>query len=395
MGRPLTIAMVAGESSGDSLGAGLIRALRRCAPETRFVGIAGPKMQDAGCRSLYPLERLSVLGLFETFGRYPELLRLRSRLVKQWLSTPPDLFIGIDAPDFNLRLEERLRAGGVKTVHYASPQVWAWRRYRVKKMMRAVDLLLVLFPFELDFYREHNVPVEYIGHPFADDIPMDIDREAAREALQLTGPSGVVALLPGSRRSEVHRLSPVMIDTARWLVARRPDTHFLVPLANPRARAVFEEALSEHPVEARFTLLKGDARSAMAAADAVLLASGTATLEGLLLKRPMVITYRMNRVTYLIADVWLRLNIDHVGLPNLLAGRALVPECLQDDAVAEKLGPPLLRYLEHPSELAGMYEEYREIHRALRCGANARAARAVLGLLDRGVARDAPDRGSR
>lgn len=383
MGRPLTIALVAGESSGDSLGAALVGALRASLPDAQFVGIAGPKMQAAGCRSLYPLERLSVLGLFETFGRYPELLRLRSRLVKQWLSTPPDLFIGIDAPDFNLTLEERLRAGGVKTVHYASPQVWAWRRYRVKKIMRAVDLLLVLFPFEVDFYREHRVPVEYVGHPFADDIPLDIDRDAAREKLRLPARDSVIALLPGSRRSEVKRLAPAMIDTAKWLSARRPSMQFVVPLANQRVRAVFERSLSEDPGTTAFTLFDGASRTAMAAADAVLLASGSATLEALLLKRPMVITYKMNPVTYMIATVWLRRNIEHVGLPNLLARRALVPECLQHDAVAEKLGPPLLDYLERPCALNDLYTEYRAMHQLLRRDATGRAARAVLTLLER------------
>ncbi len=383
MGRPLTIAMVAGESSGDSLGAGLIKALRTHLPETRFVGIAGPKMQEAGCESLYPLERLSVLGLFETFGRYPELLGLRSRLARQWLDKPPDLFIGIDAPDFNLTLEARLRASGIKTVHYASPQVWAWRRYRVKKIMRAVDLLLVLFPFEVDFYHKHGVPVEFVGHPFADEIPLDVDRDAAREELGLSTCSSLVALLPGSRRSEVKRLAPLMIDTAKWLLARRADIHFVVPLANARARAVFEEELAPVREKTAFTLLDGGSRTAMAAADAVALASGTATLEALLLKRPMVITYMMNPVTYMIATVWLRRNIEHVGLPNLLARRALVPECLQHDAVAQKLGSHLLGYLERTSELDDLYAQYRSMHQTLRRDASTRAAGAVLELLER------------
>jgi lipid-A-disaccharide synthase len=374
----LRLAVVAGELSGDLLGAGLLRALRARLGGLECEGVCGPGLEEAGCSGLYPMERLSVVGLVEGLRRVPELLPARRRLVARWASQPPDVFVGVDAPDFNLGLERRLRARGVPTVHYVSPSVWAWRRYRMRKVARAVDRLLVLFPFEADFYERHGVPVRYVGHPLADRIPLEPDVAQARRELGL--PDGEwVALLPGSRVSEVARLAGPLVGAAHWLHARRPGLGFLVPAASAETRAVLQEALQGQDLPLR--VFDGQSRTVMAAADAVLLASGTATLEALLLKRPMVVTYRLSPVTYAIAKRLVR--VRHVALPNLLAGRDLVPELLQDRATPEGLGAAVLRYLEEPAAVAALQASFREIHQALRRGADDRAAEAVLELLHR------------
>lgn len=375
---PLRLAVVAGELSGDLLGAGLVRALRARVAGLECEGICGPGLEEAGCWGLYPMERLSVVGLVEGLRRAPELLPARRRLAERWRASPPNVFVGVDAPDFNLALERRLRARGVPTVHYVSPSVWAWRRYRVRKVARAVDRLLVLFPFEADFYDRHGVPVRYVGHPVADRIPMEPEVFQARQALGLPEGGEWVALLPGSRVGEVARLAGPLLGAAQWLCARRPGLGFLVPAASPETRALIEKALRGRDLPLR--LFDGQSRTLMAAADVVLLASGTATLEALLLKRPMVVTYRLSPLTYALARRLVR--VRHVALPNLLAGRELVPELLQDRATPEALGAAVLRYLETPGAVAALQDSFREIHRALRRGADERAAEAVLELLD-------------
>ncbi|MCU0936463.1 MAG: lipid-A-disaccharide synthase [Gammaproteobacteria bacterium] len=377
----MRLAVVAGELSGDLLGAGLVRALRARVAGLECEGVCGPGLEDAGCTGLYPMQRLSVVGLVEGLRRVPELLPARRRLVARWGSQPPDVFVGIDAPDFNLGLERRLRARGVPTVHYVSPSVWAWRRYRVRKVARSVDRLLVLFPFEADFYALHGVPARFVGHPLADRIPMEPDVGAARRALGLPEGGEWVALLPGSRVGEVARLAGPLIGAAHWLRERRPGVGFLVPAASPETRAAFEAALGGRGQDLPLRLFDGRGHTVMAAADVVLLASGTATLEALLLKRPMVVTYRLSALTYALAKRLVR--VPHVGLPNLLAGRELVPELLQDRATPEGLGTAVLRYLEAPSAVAALQESFRDIHQALRRGADDRAAEAVLELLDR------------
>ena len=296
----MRVALVAGELSGDRLGAGLIRALRERSPHARFEGIAGPAMVEEGCRCLYPMERLSVAGLVEAVPRYFALLPVRNRLARAWIADPPDVFVGVDAPDFNLALEVRLRRAGIRTVHYVSPSVWAWRRYRVRKIARAADLLLALFPFEPDFYADHGVRATFVGHPTADAIPSPPDREAARRHLDLPRHGDVVALLPGSRRSELSQLTGPMVEAALWLAARREGIRFVVPIASPSLRRHFEDVLEERGRGLDIRMLDGDSWSAMSAADAVLLASGTATLEALLHRRPMVITYRTLAVTWAI-----------------------------------------------------------------------------------------------
>ncbi len=375
----MRIAIIAGESSGDLLGAGLIRAVTARYPQARFEGIAGPRMIAAGCEALYPMERLAVIGLLEALRRYRELRGVRRSLARRFIDDPPDLFVGVDAPDFNLSLELALRRAGISTVHYASPQVWAWRRYRLPKIRRAVDMMLTLFPFEEKFFREHGVTARFVGHPLADIIPESPDQAAARAELGLAPGAEIVAILPGSRLSEVSLLAEPMVRAALWLLGRRPGVRFVVPLVDERVRDRFETALSACGDCPEMRLLAGDARTAMAAADAVLLASGTASLEALLLKRPMVITYRLGRLSWWIANIVVK--VPFAGLPNLLAGKALVPELLQDDAQPEKLGAALLRILEDPKHAGALKEEFRRIHGLLRTQADERAADAVLEVM--------------
>ena len=358
------------------LASGLIEAIRARVPEARFEGIAGPRMMAAGCETLYPMERLSVMGLFEVVGRYLELVPVRRRLARRFTGDPPDAFIGVDAPDFNLPLELALRRAGVRTVHFVSPSVWAWRRYRLGKIARAVDMMLALFPFEPPFYDARSIPVRFVGHPLADEIAMRTCRDTARARLNLDPGARVVALLPGSRMSELRRLAGPLARTARWVHQRRPEVRFVAPLVDRPTRELFLRALAEHAPGIRCDLLLGASRDAMAASDVVLLASGTATLEALLLKRPMVITYRTMHLTWLLGRAML--HVDHVGLPNLLAGARLVPELLQDDATPERLGAALLDRLDHPGRQRRVIEEFDRIHRALRNDAFEKAAEAVL-----------------
>ncbi len=377
----LRIGIVAGEESGDLLGAGLLRALKARHPDLEAEGIAGPRMQAEGCECLYPMERLSVMGLFESFGRYPELIRQRRRLAAYFRAAPPDVFIGIDAPDYNLGLEGWLKSAGIPTVHYVSPSVWAWRSYRVKKIKRAVDRMLTLFPFEADFYRAHGVPVSFVGHPLADSLPAEPDRDAARVALGLHPRHEIVALLPGSRVSELRFLADLMVETARWLLGRRPGLHFLVPLANGPTRALFDETLARTGQGLPITLVQGRSQEAMSAADVVLVASGTAALEAMLLSRPMVVTYKITDLSYFILRRLVK--VRQYSLPNLLAGRALVPELIQNAAVPERLGAAVLRYLEHPDLCREAQAEFQRLGAQLRRNASEGAAEAVLELVRR------------
>ncbi|MGB5063831.1 MAG: lipid-A-disaccharide synthase [Candidatus Competibacter sp.] len=375
------IALVAGELSGDLLGAGLIAALKARYPHARFSGIGGPGMIEQGLRSLAPLERLAVMGLVEVLRHLPELLRIRRRLYQAWLADPPAVFIGIDAPDFNLGLERRLRVRGIPTVHYVSPSVWAWRPWRVRKIARSVNLMLTLLPFEAAFYQRHGVPVRFVGHPLADSISPHNDPLLARQLLHLEVPAEarIVALLPGSREGEVGRLGPLLLDTAAWLWARRPELCFLLPAATPKLFEVLAAMWAERAPALPLTMVQGRSREAMAAADVVLLASGTATLEAMLLKRPMVVAYRVAPVTAWIAR-WL-LTISHFALPNLLAGRELVPEFVQDAATVENLGPAALRWLDDVTARTRLVAEFDALHGRLRCDASRQAAAAVAELL--------------
>ena len=377
----MRLAIVAGESSGDQLAAGLVAALRDAGVDPTVEGIFGPETEALGFESGYPMERLSVMGLFESFGRYPELIPQRARMAEAWLRNPPDVFVGVDAPDYNLSLELKLRRAGIRTVHYVSPSVWAWRRYRIRKIARAVDRMLTLFPFEADFYRDAGVPVSFVGHPLADRIPLQPDRSGARRELGLDEAETVVALLPGSRTSEVSFLAAPLLDTALWLQRRRPHLRFVVPLVNDVTQACFDGALQRRHRGLDLVRTRGHARGVMAAADCALLASGTATLEAMLLKCPMVITYRTTEATYRIMKAMF--HVQHVGLPNLLAGRGLVPELLQAQALPERLGPAVLTLLEDTRARRELKRVFTAMHEALRGGASAAAAKAVLEVAGR------------
>jgi lipid-A-disaccharide synthase len=376
MTAPLCVALVAGEASGDILGAGLMRALKVRHPGVRFIGVGGPLMEAQGLQSYFPMERLAVMGLVEVLGRLRELLARRKLLIQTLIEARPDVFIGIDAPDFTLAIEARLHREGIKAVHYVSPSVWAWRQKRVLKIREGCDLMLTLFPFEARFYEEQGVPVRFVGHSLADQIPLQADRAQARHTLGLPLEGPVVALMPGSRGGEVRRLGALFFETAERLLAARPGLRFVVPCASPQRRVQLEEALAGRALPV--TLLDGQSHQALAACDAVLIASGTATLEALLYKRPMVVAYRLAPLTW-----WMlkrMVTSPYVSLPNLLAQRALVPEVLQDAATPQALADALLPLLDHPEvQTAG----FDAIHRTLRQDASNQAAEAVLQLLAR------------
>ena len=382
----LRVGIVANEVSGDILGAALISELRTLVPEASFIGVAGPRMLESGCETLFPMERLSVMGLTEVLGHLPELLRLRGELVRHFSADPPDVFIGVDAPDFNLGLERRLRVRGIPTVHLVSPTVWAWRPGRVKGIRRAVDLMLCVFPFEESFLREHGVPARFVGHPLADQIPLEVDQEAARAELGLPREGPLIAILPGSRASEMERLAVPFIASALQCLESRPDLRFVVPLVNARLRAYFESELERLAPALPVTLVEGRSRSVIAAADCVLTASGTATLETLLLKRPMVVGYRVHPLTYHLVKGLGLIKVPHVAMANLLAGRELAPEFLQDHCRAELLAPALLDLLDDPQRRSAIAAEYARIHAGMRHNAAREAALAVLGLIGRAPA---------
>ena len=374
MSRPLTVALVAGEASGDILGAGLMQALKARHSDVRFIGIGGPRMEAQGLRSYFPLERLAVMGLVEVLCRLPELLARRKRLLKTFLDVRPDVFIGIDAPDFNLDLALKLRRNGIKTVHYVSPSVWAWRQNRVLKIRDACDLMLTLFPFEAKFYDAHQVAVRFVGHPLADAIPLVPDRAAARAELKLPQDGLVVALMPGSRGGEVGRLGPLFLAAAERLRSMRPGIRFVVPCASPERRAQLEQILAGRDLP--LTLLDGQSHTALAACNAVLIASGTATLEALLYKRPMVVAYSVAPLTFRILKRMVK--SPYVALPNLLAQRLLVPELLQDAATPDAMARLLSPLLDNGDVQT---EGFDAIHRTLRCDASSQAASAVLELV--------------
>ncbi|WP_426099567.1 MULTISPECIES: lipid-A-disaccharide synthase [unclassified Pseudomonas] len=369
----LRIALVAGEASGDILGAGLMRALKAQHSAVEFIGVGGPLMQAEGLTSYFPMERLSVMGLVEVLGRLRELLARRKLLIQTLIEEKPDVFIGIDAPDFTLNIELRLRQAGIKTVHYVSPSVWAWRQKRVLKIREGCDLMLTLLPFEARFYEEKGVPVRFVGHTLADTIPLHADRAAARADLGL--PDGpLVALMPGSRGGEVGRLGALFFDAAERLQALKPGVRFVLPCASPQRRAQIETLLQGRNLP--LTLLDGQSHLALAACDAVLIASGTATLEALLYKRPMVVAYRLAPLTFWILKRMVK--SPYISLPNLLAERLLVPELLQDDATPEALAQTLLPLIDGGEEQTRGFDA---IHRTLRRDASNQAADAVLTLI--------------
>tara|TARA_R110000751_G_scaffold110576_1_gene208254 strand:- start:4375 stop:5544 length:1170 start_codon:yes stop_codon:yes gene_type:complete len=377
--KPLCIALVAGEASGDTLGAGLIKALKLRFPQARFIGIGGPRMLAEGMQSQVPMERLSVMGLVEVLGRLRELLRIRRELVSYLKGECPDVFIGIDAPDFTLNVEQQLRDAGFATVHYVSPSVWAWREKRVLGIQKSTDLMLTLFPFEEDVYRRHGVSVRCVGHTLADQIPLQPDRQAARDVLGLPGNKRIVALLPGSRNGELRKLGLLFLQTAAWCLQREPELLFIMPCASVERRLQMDAILAESGLELPLTLFDGQAHEVLAASDAVLIASGTATLEAMLFKRPMVVAYRMAGLTFKILKRLVK--VGFVSLPNLLAGREVAPEFLQDAATPEAMGAALLERLLPTQEREATQEVFIELHHSLRRDADQAAADAIADLL--------------
>jgi lipid-A-disaccharide synthase len=374
------ICMVAGELSGDNLAAALIRELKLRRPQLRYAGIAGPAMVAAGCTAWEDSESLAVMGLFEVIGHLPRLLALRRRFLTRARAEGVRLFVGVDAPDFNLTLAGPLRALGIPTVQYVSPSVWAWRQGRVHKMARILDLVLCLLPFESAFYAKAGLAAEFVGHPLADAIPRTQDRKSARTALGLDPNRTVLAILPGSRRGEVERLAGDFFAAAQWLKERRPEIECVVPLANASAREIVTRELANRDgLEVK--LIDGRAQQALVASDLALVASGTATLETLLCKRPMVVAYKTGAATAWIAKRVVK--VTYFSYPNLLAGRTLVPELFQEQVTAERMGAELLAWLEDPARVAAAMNEFDRIHAELARHAAERAADSVLALLDR------------
>ncbi len=376
----MRIALVAGEASGDTLGAALIEALRRRYPEAQFAGVAGPKMKAAGCTAWFDSEELAIMGLAEILKHLPRLLRLRAALKRRMVAWRPDVFVGIDAPEFNLGLARRLKRAGLKTVQYVSPQVWAWRQGRVRTIGESCDLVLCLLPFEPEFYREHGVRAAFVGHPLADQIPMEPDRAGARAALGIAPDARVLALLPGSRRGEVERLADSFAGAAELSAQRIPDLVCIAPMVTPALRDLFAAHFSE-TMRAKVRFLDGDARRALAAADVVLCASGTATLETALSKRPMVVAYKLAPLTAFVLRRLGIVKIRHFSQPNLLAGVELVPEYFQEAATPENLSTALLRWFERPEDVAHVQREFVAIHEKLRRDGAERAAAEVAELV--------------
>ena len=376
--KQLTIALVAGETSGDILGAGLIRTLKKHHPNIKFVGIAGPLMQTEGCQAWYEMDELSVMGIVEVLGRLRRILAIRRDITKRLTDLKPDVFIGIDAPDFNLSLEGKLKQAGIKTIHYVSPSVWAWKQKRVFKIKRNTNLILAFLPFEKAFYDKFDVPCRFIGHKMADDIPLEPDQTAMRQQLGIPVDCQCLALLPGSRHAEVTLLSEPFLKAAQLLRDKFHDLHIIVPLVNSKRRAEFEQIKAEIAPELNLQLLDGHAREAMIASNAAILASGTVALECMLAKCPMVVGYKMKAFTFWLAKKLIK--TPYVSLPNILAGKEIVPELLQHDCTPENIANHVLPFLEDDN--TELNATFLALHKQIRCNADEQAAQAVLDVLE-------------
>ncbi|MBU2896508.1 lipid-A-disaccharide synthase [Vibrio hepatarius] len=379
MEKPLRIGIVAGELSGDTLGEGLIKAIKKSYPNAEFVGIGGPKMMSQGCESLFDMEELAVMGLVEVLGRLPRLFKVKAELVRYFTKNPPDVFVGIDAPDFNLRLEFDLKNAGIKTVHYVSPSVWAWRQKRIFKIEAATNLVLAFLPFEKDFYDKYQVPCEFIGHTLADSIPLESPKAPARDVLKLEQDKKWLAVLPGSRGNELKMLAGPFIEACKRLNKKNPELGFVVALVNEKRREQFEQAWQTLAPELDFRLVNDTARNVITASDAVMLASGTVALECMLLKRPMVVGYRVNGFTAFLARCMVKTK--YVSLPNILADEALVTELLQEACTPEALEVEVEKLFTARGEK--MIEKFAQMHNWIRKGADTQAADAVLKLVGR------------
>ncbi len=378
MDRPLRIGIVAGELSGDTLGEGLMISIKKQYPNAVFVGIGGPKMIAQGCESLFDMEELAVMGLVEVLGRLPRLLKVKASLVRYFTQTPPDVFVGIDAPDFNLRLEKSLKDHGIKTVHYVSPSVWAWRQKRIYKIAAATDLVLAFLPFEKAFYDKFNVPCEFIGHTLADSIPLENDKQPARLALGIENSDKKwLAVLPGSRGSELKMLAEPFISACKILKQQHPDLGFVVALVNDKRREQFEQTWKQIAPELDFILVNETAKNVITACDMAMLASGTVALECMLLKRPMVVGYRVNPITAYIAKKLVK--TDYVSLPNILADKELVKELLLEDCTPKNLADEINCLMGEKGQ--NMVQEFASLHHTIRKGADDQAANAVINLI--------------
>ena len=378
--RPIRIAIVVGEMSGDLLGSGLMQSLKKLHSNVEFIGIGGPKMIDEGCRSLFPMERLAVMGIVEVLGRLRELLSIRKSLAQEFIQNPPDLFIGIDAPDFTIPLELMLREKGIKTAHYVSPSIWAWRQKRVFKIKKAVDLMLTLLPFEAAFYKKHDVPVKFVGHPLANIIDVDLNTDLAKQHWGYSLSDKVIAVLPGSRGGELKHIAPLFIDVMRQCYQMDPRIKFVVPLANAARKAQFERQLLLSETDFPVQLVEGHAREVMAGSDAVLVASGTATLEAMLLKRPMVVAYKWGAISHAIISPLVK--SPYISLPNLLADEELVPEFMQNQATPENIVPAILEQLNDNENRKKLTQRFNAIHGQLRQNASDEAALALMKLIE-------------
>jgi lipid-A-disaccharide synthase len=373
------IGILAGEASGDLLGAKLIHALRDRYPHLQIEGIGGPAMMAAGCNSLFDMERLAIMGFVRPLLRLPNLLKLRHDLYQHFIQGQPDIFIGIDAPDFNIGLELKLRRAGIPVIHYVSPSVWAWRQYRVRKIAKGVDLMLTLLPFEAKFYRQHGVPVKYVGHPLAEQIPLQPDTAAARRALCLDEKATYVALLPGSRRQEIQYMAAPYLRAAQLAWQKRPHLRFITAHVNEQRYQEFYECYQKYTPDLPLAFFTRRSHDVMAAADIVIVTSGTATLETMLFKKPMVIAYRMSWFTHLLAKLLVK--VPFVGLPNLLANQLLVPELIQDDVKPDTICQLMLDYLDHPEKARALQSKFTDLHQELRADSAHQIAAAVFGTM--------------
>lgn len=376
--RRIKIALVAGEFSGDLLGAELINALKERYDCLDFVGIGGPKMQEAGLHSLVDMERLAVMGFADVLWRYRELYAIRKKLYQQWTSSPPDVFIGIDYPNFNLSLAARLKRHHIKTVHFISPKVWAWRQNRVFYIKKAIDLMLTLFPFEAAFYQKHQVPVQFVGHPLADTISLKVDSLQAKQQLGYKAEQELITVLPGSRMGEIKYMAPLFLDTMHLIALKRPNVCFIVPMASVKLQRLFEMVQANKGYRLNIRLINGQSHQAMAAANVVLTKSGTATLEALLLKRPMVVAYRCSSITHAIHMALLK--VPFISLPNLLANQRIVPEYLQGKAQAQVLAKEMINLLTAANHYQ-LNKQFTLIHETLRQNASKDSARAIMNFL--------------
>jgi lipid-A-disaccharide synthase len=376
------IVIIVGEASGDQLAGSLIRELRKRYPDAVFEGITGPGMRSAGCYSWGDFEQLAIMGIFEVIRHLPRLWRLKRQLERRLLADPPDVLIGVDAPDFNLRLERSARKAGIRTVHYVCPSVWAWRQGRVKTLRAACDLVLCLLPFEQEFLEQHGVPAKFVGHPLADEIATPIDKLDARRSLGITAPK-LVAVLPGSRMGEVVYLGPVFMQAAKWLTTKMPELTFVVAAASPAIRETMQRESRAQGLQDAVIIIDGRAREVMGAADAVIVASGTATLEGMLVGRPMVVAYKASRLTVWLLRVTGVVKVKRFSLPNLLAGEDLVPELIQEDATGSAVGAAALAQLQASQTVDHMLQRFRDLAGQLRCGASRQAAKSISEVLDR------------